>query len=41
MKRTLSAIALMAFAVGGGTACATKKYVNTQVSGVEDRKSVV
>lgn len=41
MKRTLSAIALMAFAVGGGTACATKKYVNTQVSGVDDKVSTL
>lgn len=37
MRKTLTVTALLAFALGGGTACATKKYVNTQVTGVNSK----
>ncbi|TAK17359.1 MAG: OmpA family protein [Acidobacteria bacterium] len=37
MRKTLTAAVLLVFAVGGGTACATKKYVNTQVTGVNSK----
>jgi len=37
MRKSLTAIALLTFALGGGTACATKKYVNTQVTGVNQK----
>jgi outer membrane protein OmpA-like peptidoglycan-associated protein len=37
MRKSLTAIALVTFALGGGTACATKKYVNTQVTGVNTK----
>ena len=37
MRKSLTAVALLTFALGGGTACATKKYVNTQVTGVNQK----
>jgi outer membrane protein OmpA-like peptidoglycan-associated protein len=37
MRKTLMAVAILTLAVGGGTACATKKYVNTQVTGVNQK----
>ena len=37
MRKTLTALALIAIAGGAGTACATKKYVNTQVTGVNQK----
>jgi len=37
MRKSLAAVALVTFALGGGTACATKKYVNTQVTGVNQK----
>lgn len=37
MRNTLTVAALLAFALGGGTACATKKYVNTQVTGIDKK----
>lgn len=37
MRKSLAAVALVTFALGGGTACATKKYVNTQVTGVNTK----
>jgi outer membrane protein OmpA-like peptidoglycan-associated protein len=37
MRKTLTVAALLAFALGGGTACATKKYVKTQVTGVDQK----
>jgi outer membrane protein OmpA-like peptidoglycan-associated protein len=37
MRKSLAAVALLTFALGGGTACATKKYVNTQVTGVNTK----
>ena len=37
MRKSLAAVALVTFALGGGTACATKKFVNTQVTGVNSK----
>jgi peptidoglycan-associated lipoprotein len=37
MRKTLIATALLAFTLGGGTACATKKYVKTQVGDVNTK----
>ena len=37
MRKTLTVAAILVFAVGGGTACATKKFVNTQVTGVNSK----
>jgi outer membrane protein OmpA-like peptidoglycan-associated protein len=37
MRKSLAAVALVTFALAGGTACATKKYVNTQVTGVNSK----
>jgi outer membrane protein OmpA-like peptidoglycan-associated protein len=40
MKRVIVALAIVALA-GGSTACATKKYVNTRVSEVNDKVSTL
>ena len=37
MRKSLLAITVLAFAVGGSGACATKKYVNTQVGQVSGK----
>lgn len=37
MRKSIAAVALLTFGLGGGTACATKKYVNTQVTGVNSK----
>lgn len=37
MRNVALAVAVVALGVGGSTACATKKYVNTQVTGVNDK----
>src|SRR5690349_19690980 len=37
MKKFLLALPVVALAIGGSTACATKKFVRTEVSGVNDK----
>jgi outer membrane protein OmpA-like peptidoglycan-associated protein len=37
MRKSLMAITVLAFAIGGSGACATKKYVNTQVGQVSGK----
>ena len=37
MRKSLTAVAILTLALGAGTACATKKYVNTQVTGVNQK----
>lgn len=37
MRKSLTAVAVLTIALGGATACATKKYVNTQVTGVNTK----
>jgi len=37
MRKSLLAVTVFAFAVGGSSACATKKYVNTQVGQVSGK----
>ena len=37
MRKSLLAITVLSFAVGGSGACATKRYVNTQVGQVSGK----
>lgn len=37
MKKLLLALPVLTLAIGGSTACATKKFVRTEVSGVNDK----
>ena len=37
MKKFLLALPVLTLAIGGSTACATKKFVRTEVSGVNDK----
>ena len=37
MRKTLLTVALVGLAIGSSAACATKKFVNTQVGGVNTK----